>query len=527
MKQEFENNIDELFGSFLKDYEDTPSQKTKNKILTDIRKTSIVKKTSFYNKYKKVIFSGIAAALLISSFSVYHNYFAKNNNQKTIDHPTVNNDKSFTQQIKQNTNKDSIYKPTTIQKNKIEIHSNIISNDTLKQKINNQLKNNIQKAGATTQKIEKSTLSRLDTNKNIKPSINSYKEKNTATKKEIAAIQPEKQAIKIEMKQPKDSIKPDNQIVIEQKVAEPKKEILSIPEIKPAPIISNKIEEPINKPDFTFKDSSKSTRKTDTIPTEQAKQEQQKSALDKLTQYSKTNQWILGLSYNPEMLYGIKKDQIPSYNNSKYINSFCLNIKYNMDGIIISSGLGLGFYKKDISSIIYYKSDVSSDLKNSMISSDTIVDPQSGKKIVTNDMLNVNDASLNSNYLNSISSQVTHLKYTYLQIPLMIGYQKPIGKLFYTFNIGGIYSMLLSKKEPVAITNDYQLINIDNTTSLQIENSWIFECSAGIGYHFNKLIYSSVEPVFRYYCGSLNKNNEVEIKHPYSLGLKAGIYFKL
>ena len=198
-----------------------------------------------------------------------------------------------------------------------------------------------------------------------------------------------------------------------------------------------------------------------------------------------------------------------------------------MDGIIISSGLGLGFYKKDISSIIYYKSDVSSDLKNSMISTDTIVDPQSGKKIVTNDMLNVNDASLNSNYLNSISSQVTHLKYTYLQIPLMIGYQKPIGKLFYTFNIGGIYSMLLSKKEPVAITNDYQLINIDNKTSLQIENSWIFECNAGIGYHFNKLIYSSVEPVFKYYCGSLNKNNEVDIKHPYSLGLKAGIYFKL
>ena len=176
MKQEFENNIDELFGSFLKDYEDTPSQKTKNKILTDIRKTSIVKKTSFYNKYKKVIFSGIAAALLISSISVYHNYFSKNNIKKTNIQPTVNNDKSLTQPIKQITNNDSVYKPTTIQKNKvvknnIKSNSNIISADTLKSKTNNQLKNNIQKAVATTQKIEKSRLSRLDTNKNIKPAI--------------------------------------------------------------------------------------------------------------------------------------------------------------------------------------------------------------------------------------------------------------------------------------------------------------------------------------------------------------------
>ena len=107
----------------------------------------------------------------------------------------------------------------------------------------------------------------------------------------------------------------------------------------------------------------------------------------------------------------------------------------------------------------------------------------------------------------------------------MIGYQKELGKFFSTVNIGGTISFLISKKEPVA-SEDIQIINLDHKTSMQINTNWLLEFNVGLGYHISRKIDFEMEPAYKYYIGSLNKNNDVDVKHPYSLGIISGFYFK-
>jgi hypothetical protein len=150
------------------------------------------------------------------------------------------------------------------------------------------------------------------------------------------------------------------------------------------------------------------------------------------------------------------------------------------------------------------------------------IDPVTGKPVFKTSIENVYDTV----GYNSLS--LTGNRYTYLRMSGFMGYRVHYAKNFSVFVKGGIiYSILVNSFEPdPEFKNDDALnLKITNETGKRINDTWQASAGIGLNYRLSQSITLTGEPMFNYYLRPVYEQR-LNIKNPYSLGLKMGLLFK-
>jgi hypothetical protein len=127
---------------------------------------------------------------------------------------------------------------------------------------------------------------------------------------------------------------------------------------------------------------------------------------------------------------------------------------------------------------------------------------------------------LTSTNISEVNTQIDQI-FHFLEVPLMLKFKVIESKT--DFNIlGGMSTNFLignsvilksdSEKSWLGTTDDIKTINYSGNIGL------------GLDYHFNKSLLLSIEPQFKYYLNSINKENNISTR-PYSLGFYTGISY--
>ncbi|MBE0640261.1 MAG: outer membrane beta-barrel protein [Bacteroidales bacterium] len=128
------------------------------------------------------------------------------------------------------------------------------------------------------------------------------------------------------------------------------------------------------------------------------------------------------------------------------------------------------------------------------------------------------------------SHQQTKNNYTYLQLPIMFGYKAmEHGNFSAYIKAGPNFSILLNKNEPgLEFYQPGATINtIDNYTLPRLTTSIQLLVSLGLQFQVSEKLGIMLEPVYRYYLGTvyeMNSNNE-KLTNPYGIGLRTGVFY--
>ena len=232
--------------------------------------------------------------------------------------------------------------------------------------------------------------------------------------------------------------------------------------------------------------------------------------------YGQKGKWMFGLFFTPEMI-------IYPDNNSLNTRSYTLDVNafYKFSGYFLQSGLGISWTSDEGNSEIDYNEYLGSyeDVYN--VTFDTI----------GNELIPVYHAETVKVYdsIDRVSIMPTKNHYTYLQIPLLFGYGNE-NRRFGWFVKGGpslsimVYENLSSNN--ISGTED-KIVRIENEIPSRINTNWQFVFAGGVSYKLSNHLSLSAEPVFRYYLNSTYEKNKLNLKNPYSLGLRVGFIVDL
>lgn len=231
----------------------------------------------------------------------------------------------------------------------------------------------------------------------------------------------------------------------------------------------------------------------------------------------KAGDWKLGLSASPEIT--IYPDDTIS--NSRNYN-FDLSLGYHRNNFFIQSGIGLAIARDEGSYKVDYESydfiGEYDDLLNISFDSteNGVVPIYETKKVEVFDSIR------------HIKLSKTTNTYTYLQIPLLLGYQKQFNRLGFYVKGGPNLSLLMSRHIPGAqLPDDIKIIEVDERITERIKTNWQLILGAGVNYQLTDSWEVALEPTFRYYLNAAYDSKQLNTKHPYAFGIRAGVYLKL
>ncbi|MBL7138383.1 MAG: outer membrane beta-barrel protein [Bacteroidales bacterium] len=226
----------------------------------------------------------------------------------------------------------------------------------------------------------------------------------------------------------------------------------------------------------------------------------------------------MGINITPDMVFYSN----PS-SSFKYNYTFDFGARYNLGRFYIQSGAGLTYstdigdyaiscLKNDSVGFYYYVNSFYVEPANPE-------NPQFETKQVT-----VYDSVL---YLYDYS---TKNKYYYLQIPLTVGYRiinKPAWRL--SVEAGLLYAYLISINEPAPTfyIPEGRILDIERRTPERNKHSLGLTGGVSVEYQFARNFFLLIEPTFKYYMQSIEENSSRGDKQPYSIGLRAGIWYRL
>jgi len=117
-------------------------------------------------------------------------------------------------------------------------------------------------------------------------------------------------------------------------------------------------------------------------------------------------------------------------------------------------------------------------------------------------------------------------RYTYLQIPLMVGYQLYASRLLsISLKAGPVFSLMLGSNEP-SVTFSQEaasLQSIDNLSPARVSTNWQVAAGLGIGLHLSRGFTLQFEPTYKTYLRPVYQNNRTK---PQSIGIKAGLLYR-
>jgi len=229
--------------------------------------------------------------------------------------------------------------------------------------------------------------------------------------------------------------------------------------------------------------------------------------------YNRRASWQLGVYFTPEVIF-FPDDSIP--NQRSY--TFEVTGKWLKNDFFVESGLGLSFSSDDGVYAIDYEKFLGSydDVYN--VTFDT---SESGAivPVYHTTIENVYDS------ISKFRVEKTKNKYTYLQIPVYIGFQKEINRFGWFIKGGPILSILMNENIPTPDPGTDRIIDIDQAMPGRVNTHWQLGFSAGVTYQLSRKVSLAIEPTFKYYLNSQYQRKYITTSHPYSFGLRTGLLF--
>ena len=121
----------------------------------------------------------------------------------------------------------------------------------------------------------------------------------------------------------------------------------------------------------------------------------------------------------------------------------------------------------------------------------------------------------------------TKARYTYLEIPVFIGFKQTYGKFSWFVKGGPSLSLLAARHIPEAELPDEPLrvVNVDRQVPLRSSMNWQLMFSAGVDYRLTPHFSFALEPTLRYFLSPEFSREQLQTKHPYAVGLRAGLIY--
>jgi hypothetical protein len=209
-------------------------------------------------------------------------------------------------------------------------------------------------------------------------------------------------------------------------------------------------------------------------------------------------------------------------NNSQYTESnFWLNtgVTYHIGKFSVQTGLGLGYVFDQGNYRVNYKSKDSIGYFTSIIS--FFITP--GNKIIyTTKDIAVYDS------VEHVADNRAISRYTYLQIPFLLGYELFESNRFSIgIKAGPSISFLIASKEasPFIDYPNAQLIRVDNNSLIRVKMNWEIQAALDIEYSLSKNFSIYADPSYKHYFKpfEVQESALTEAKDPYSVGIELGI----
>lgn len=239
------------------------------------------------------------------------------------------------------------------------------------------------------------------------------------------------------------------------------------------------------------------------------------SAPELKSDYGHKGNWAFGLFFTPEMIFYPDNNDL---NNRSY--ALDVNAIYKFSGYLLQSGLGINWTSDEGNCEIDYNKYLGSyeDVYN--VTFDTI-----GNEITPvyhTETVKVYDS------IDHVSIMPTKNHYTYLQIPLLFGYGSENRRFGWFVKGGPSLSIMIHENVSSNMSDtDDKILSIENEIPSRINTNWQFVFTGGISYKLSNHLSFTAEPIFRYYLNSTYEKNKLNLKNPYSLGLRVGFLVDL
>lgn len=182
----------------------------------------------------------------------------------------------------------------------------------------------------------------------------------------------------------------------------------------------------------------------------------------------------------------------------------------------LTPGLGLvnddGIYKID------YKSKDSIGFYNSVVS--YTINPVTNQIVYNTEKRNIYDSVMH------VADDRTRDRYTYLQIPLLLGYRFiETNRLSLTIEAGPAVSFLIGRREsaPAVDYPNARIIKVENNTPTRVETNWQVWAGLNLEYRLSKSVSFFCAPVYKYYLSPIFEKEGVSYSKPWSVGLGVGL----
>jgi hypothetical protein len=230
--------------------------------------------------------------------------------------------------------------------------------------------------------------------------------------------------------------------------------------------------------------------------------------------YAPKGQWSVGLYFRPEMIRYPSDDKI-----TNYAKGLDLHVLYKKNDYLLQTGLGVSIVTDAGNYHIDYNKYMGSYEDVYDVTFDTI-----NNQVVPVYHTQTVDVYDSINYVRITPSE---RRYTYLQIPFMLGYGKDYRRFGWFVKAGPALALMVHENIPeMSMPEDqFKIVNVENSLPSRMSANWQFILSAGASYKLGNKVSLSVEPLMRYYINSDYEPGKFTTRHPYAIGLRTGLLF--
>ncbi|MCF8332216.1 MAG: PorT family protein [Bacteroidales bacterium] len=247
--------------------------------------------------------------------------------------------------------------------------------------------------------------------------------------------------------------------------------------------------------------------------------------LDSVNDYKPPKPYSLGIYFNTDYIY----NTVDALDGFSEAYGFGLAGRYHLsEQCFFESGLGFYQSKDGWDYIIDYRSkELKGYYQNVDSISYQIVQNSSGQDSVVVQYHTHQEAVYDS--VDKTMHDITTRHYTYLSIPLLIGYKNNLKRFQYSLSTGLAFSLEMHEKieknelEEPNIT----VVNTQYNYQNRLNTNWHYILNLGIGYQFDHRWLMIIEPGLRVYLKQIYGSSDV-IKRPkpYAIRLRAGVFYR-
>jgi hypothetical protein len=222
-----------------------------------------------------------------------------------------------------------------------------------------------------------------------------------------------------------------------------------------------------------------------------------------------------GLSYSPEWLFN-------TLEGTKYVNNVAIDQVFRFDRYSVRTGAGLSITTGTNQVLVSYNQYLGTFQK---LDSITFHWNQAHTQMVPTYYLSKKDVF--DSLIKQESAKIVK-RYTYLQIPLILGYDFWTSDRFSLgVRLGPVFSVLVSTQQ---LSGSYdpgknKIITVNQATPDRINTNWQILGGVCASYNLSGSIGLELEPEFRYYFNSVYEKSDVT-KKPWSVGFRASFLVK-